>query len=308
MSFFAQSNTKTDLEVLQAKIPKIFISTNALIKMELFTENCTDEIGWLGTAYKKDNNYYIEDVMLFEQDVSTTTTEITPEGLLTFGEQLLEEKNGIEIWNNIKVWGHSHIKMSVTPSTQDDNQMEVFGDNNSDWFIRIITNQKGDIKIDLYDYEIGIIYTNIKWFKLLSDEEKEIENQIIQLYQKLNKIQDEKIEEYKEYVLQEIKDKVSKKTYVYNNTNNKWDDWRTQHVPVVRRTTNLITITDVYEFFTPEQLYEISLCKTDDELKELLRVYYYNNLFTPNEIKIIKQAAEDFDETALYSYYNHLNY
>jgi len=45
--------------------------------------------------------------------------------------------------------------MGVSPSGQDNDQMDYFKDNNP-WFIRLITNKKREYYIDIYDYENGI--------------------------------------------------------------------------------------------------------------------------------------------------------
>ena len=67
-----------------------------------------DEVGWLGTVYynSEHNYYFVSDVFLFDQEVHGTTTEITPEGLADFATELLQREDGMEIWNNMKLWGH----------------------------------------------------------------------------------------------------------------------------------------------------------------------------------------------------------
>ena len=110
--------------------PKIFINVNAMNKMKEYIRQSSLEIGWLGTCEKLDNSsYYIGDVFLFKQEVHATTTEITTEGLSEFAMELLSTNDGIEIWNNMKVWGHSHVNMGTSPSSQDDKQIEVFAEN-----------------------------------------------------------------------------------------------------------------------------------------------------------------------------------
>src|SRR5690606_11009605 len=108
-------------------------------KMFIYVDECNDEIGWLGTAKIMEGNehniVFIDDVFLFDQEVHATTTEITPEGLTEFANELIEMGDkGIEIWNNIKVWGHSHVNLGVSPSGQDDKQMKTFRDGGHDWF------------------------------------------------------------------------------------------------------------------------------------------------------------------------------
>lgn len=167
-------------EVKMINNPQVFISTKAYGKMSNIVRLSDKEIGWLGTATREGGFIYIDDVFLFEQEVNSVTCEITEEGLAKFAEELLKKEDGIEIWNKIKVWGHSHVDMSTGPSGQDDRQMEVFTDHN-DWFIRIIANKKGELKIDLYDYTIGVSIHDINWEILIPeivDTEEQIEKEI----------------------------------------------------------------------------------------------------------------------------------
>ena len=147
-----------NVKLIKGYMPELYIYNDAMNKMEEYIRQSDLEIGWLGCATKEDGNYYIEDVFLFKQEVHSTTTEITTEGLNEFAMDLLYEENGVEIWNNMKVWGHSHVNMPTSPSGQDDKQIEVFAENAEDFFIRIIANKSGDFRIDLYDFTTGVIY------------------------------------------------------------------------------------------------------------------------------------------------------
>lgn len=216
---FKKATGKTEVDVLQTKAPKVYINRDALTKMEIYVDSCSDEIGWLGTAYKDKDKYYIEDVMLFEQDVHGTTTEITPEGLEEFGSKLLEEEDGVEKWNKIRVWGHSHVNMGVTSSGQDDDQMETFSCNGLDWFIRIIANKRGEMEIDVYNFETGVIYKNVKYYGLLDVDEYKITKEIEKLEKELEKLQKDKRKMHKDAIDKEIKEKVRKISYGKTNKN-----------------------------------------------------------------------------------------
>lgn len=215
---FKQRTVAESVKSLEIAMPKIIISKEAMTKMMLFIEGCTEEIGWLGTATKYKNNYYIEDVTLFEQEVHGTTTEITPDGLAKFGEEILQLEDGVDIWNNLKVWGHSHVRMAVSPSAQDNKQMETFAEGGHDWFIRIIGNKDGDLKIDIYNYELGIIYNDLRYKVVSTKEEMDIEEEILKLKERLETLQIAYLNERKTAVDQEIKEKVKKKTYVTTTT------------------------------------------------------------------------------------------
>lgn len=163
----------------------VYILPDARAKMEMYCELCEKEIGWLGFVKKfPGTGYLITDVVLLKQEVHATTTEIDPAALLDFWAETPVEQQG-----DIKLWGHSHVNMSPSPSGQDDSQMDYFKDGN-DWFIRLITNKKGDMNITIYDYANGI----------------EIHDDALYTY-------NPKRAELRESIQAEIKEKVKEKTY-----------------------------------------------------------------------------------------------
>jgi len=130
---------------------ELYVLPEARQKMELYCDLSDGEIGWLAYVEKFDNvGFLITDCILLKQQVHSATTEIDPEALLEFWNNTPVEKQC-----QIKMWGHSHVNMSPTPSGQDDSQMEYFKDGNP-WFIRLITNKKREYHIDIYDYEHGL--------------------------------------------------------------------------------------------------------------------------------------------------------
>lgn len=164
--------------------PIVFVSPQAIAEMQKYVDICEDEIGWLGFVRKhetKEFDYYvIESTLLFGQEVHGATTEISPESLGEIANDIIQEdqENGVDKVNRLRMWGHSHVNMEVSPSGQDNSQMEKFKENNVPYFIRIITNKKGKMRLDLFDYENGIIYNDMPWniYCGLSDERnKEIE-------------------------------------------------------------------------------------------------------------------------------------
>ena len=163
----------------------VYILPDARAKMEMYCELCEKEIGWLGFVKKfPGTGYLITDVVLLKQEVHATTTEIDPQALLEFWGATPVEQQA-----DIKLWGHSHVNMSPTPSGQDDSQMDYFKDGN-DWFIRLITNKKGDMNITIYDYANGI----------------EIHDDVLYTY-------NPKRAELRTAIEAEIKEKVKEKTY-----------------------------------------------------------------------------------------------
>ena len=204
--------------------PIVLININALNKMKEYIRQSNKEIGWLGTVVKENGMYNILDVYLFKQEVHETTTEITTDGLNEFAMEILSQEDGMEIWNNMKMWAHSHVNMSTSPSVQDDNQMDLFTQNANDFFIRIIANKKDEFRIDIWDYEKGVIYEKLNYIIDYGKDAELIQELQMKIF-KLQSIIDDKTNVKKEMideVAKEIKEKVKEKTFktypTYNNS------------------------------------------------------------------------------------------
>lgn len=208
------------VRILDRGIPGIYISLQAYNKMSEFIKQSDKEIGWLGKVTKSNKAYSIEDVYLFEQEVHATTTEITTEGLNNFAMELMSTPDGMEVWNDIKLWGHSHVNMGTTPSGQDETQMKLFEEGDNDFFIRLIANKKGELRIDLFSYEEGIVYEELPYQVYMSErkatavdklreEIKKMEEQI----EIITKLSQPEIDA----ITSEIKSKVKNKVTVINN-------------------------------------------------------------------------------------------
>lgn len=292
---FKQSSKATTVQVLDSFIPTIIISKDALAKMQLYCDLCDTEIGWLGTAFfDNKSTIYVEDVFLFKQDVHHTTTEITPEGLEEFAAELLQQENGLSLWNNLRLWGHSHVNMSTNPSSQDNEQMETFAEGGHDWFLRIIANKKGDITIDLYNYTQGIVYNNLHWWEEQSQEELDVIAKINELHSYLDTLTANYVDRYKDNIDQEIKNKVSKKFPVigfssYSHNYNSLRNNDTYNSPYLYTSQiddgNIRTAADVNDHFDEKLQEEIYKCETYSQAKAFIQSIYEE--YTADEIWII---------------------
>jgi hypothetical protein len=162
----------------------VIIGLEAYSKMALYIEvPPSNEIGWLGTAEKDGNTFYIREVFLAGQEVTPGTTEITTDGLSDLAEDILTRKDGVDVWNNVRFWGHSHVTGGTSPSYTDEEQMQRFITTDHPWFIRGIFNKHGRAEFTIFLYDVGIVVEDVPWtFDVpLSTKErarivKEIEN------------------------------------------------------------------------------------------------------------------------------------
>lgn len=219
---FTSTTTAPTVKVIKNKMPKVSIAHEALVKMYEYVKQCSDEIGWLGTVVEKDGGYLIEDTFLFEQEVHATTTEIKPEGLQKFAEELLAQPNGMETWNNMRMWGHSHVNMGTTPSGQDDSQMVEFENIGHDFFIRLIANKKGSLRIDFFNYKLGITYLDMPWTVEYTGEMAVFFEQIQQLAERFKAVEQQSSLQHGEAIKEEIKTLVRKKTWNTGASRGSW--------------------------------------------------------------------------------------
>lgn len=309
-----------NVKLIKGYMPELYIENKAMNKMEEYIRQSDLEIGWLGSAIKENGTYIIQDVYLFKQEVHSTTTEITTEGLNEFAMELLEHENGMELWNNMRVWGHSHVDMSTSPSTQDNQQMDVFLENNNDFFIRIIANKKGDYNINIYDYEIGIEYErvpySVKYDNEVEEKVKTISNQINILKNRLEEIINPSKEVINE-IEKEIKAKVTKKTYpnvqVYNSNNygygrysnyyynkpkqkaEKYDDKYQEEI--------VYDVTKIFDELSLEDVFNLMMnIEAGGTSAELLSEYYF-----PNSKSLeLDEMIEEYCEANINQYYDWL--
>lgn len=170
---------------------KLYFLKRAYDKMRLYVELCPDEIGWLGYVDKlKDGQgYLITDVFLVDQEVHGATTELSPDAIVEYYNDL-DEAGREEFLNKCKIWGHSHVNMAPNPSGQDDAQGLELSKDVDDFYIRLITNKKNEYHITFYDKTIKA--------KIITDE--------IVLYNPEGA-------ELRKAIQEEINEKVKKKTF-----------------------------------------------------------------------------------------------
>lgn len=184
---------KASVAVYEKSLPVVYITQEVMSKMQIIIDKVSDEVGWLMEVKRPDDKtFLIDEIYLPIQDVHGATTEINTPGLTQLSMDLLELPDGMERWNRIRAWGHSHVNMAPNPSSQDKTQMDLFIANGCEFFIRIIANKKGVMKLDLFDYVKGVEYKDLSWETLYYKECEDIANQIDKLENKMSEIEAKK--------------------------------------------------------------------------------------------------------------------
>ena len=146
--------------------PYVLLEPLAIAKMNKIIDECADEVGWFGVATRPEPGIiHISDIYLPKQVVNGATCEIDPQGLAELATEILALPDGMDVYNNLNMWGHSHVNMGVSPSGQDEKQfMELVSTAaHNDWFVRVIANKKGEMKIDLLDTTSGLLWEDLEW-------------------------------------------------------------------------------------------------------------------------------------------------
>lgn len=135
---------------VESIVPIIAITPNAKAKLDAYIGICKKEISGLGIVSKQPNwKFLIEDILLFNQEVTSGTTDLDEETLHQFLTEAAEQNLDPSV---LKLWWHSHVDGSVFWSSIDTGTINkaLLGD---DWMLSIVGNKKGEYKcrLDTYD-------------------------------------------------------------------------------------------------------------------------------------------------------------
>lgn len=147
--------TKT-LGTVERKATVIFTKM-AWEKMQLLVKEFDKEVAWHGIAERceEKDTYLISDIIVYPQEVtgSTVTTDQSK-----YEEWLMSHDD--DVFNKIRMQGHSHVNMAVSPSSVDLSLYERLLDQlSSDMFyIFMIWNKRGEKTVKIYDIRENILF------------------------------------------------------------------------------------------------------------------------------------------------------
>lgn len=143
----------------EEKIELVFSET-ARKKMYYLIKECDKEIAWHGLVERSGNGFYVEDIIMFPQNVTGATVTTDDD---KYPAWINTQPN--EVFNKINFHGHSHVDMGVTPSgvdkTYQENiirqKMTGFAEEKG-FYIFGIFNKKGDYWLNIYDIDNNKLY------------------------------------------------------------------------------------------------------------------------------------------------------
>lgn len=135
----------------------LYFTELAWLKQSALVREFNDEVAWHGIAKrgKKPDTYIIEDILVYPQEVTGSTVTTDQE---EYQSWLMNMED--EVFNNIRMQGHSHVNMGVTPSSVDtslyDRVLDQLDDNM--FYIFLIWNKRNDKTIKIYDLRENVLF------------------------------------------------------------------------------------------------------------------------------------------------------
>ncbi len=136
----------------------VHFTTLAWRKMTALLRGFDKEVAWHGVARRgaKEDEYIVEDIVAYPQTVSGASVEMDTEKYAMWLADNAED----ERFSHLRMQGHSHVHMGVTPSSVDLNHQEeilhMLGE--GDFYIFMIWNKRLESNVKIYDLEKNVLF------------------------------------------------------------------------------------------------------------------------------------------------------
>ena len=201
----------------------VFFTKLAWSKMQALIKDTDKEIAWHGLAYRGEDGkdeYFITDILVYPQEVSAATVNTDQE---KYQMWLMSQED--DVFNNIRMQGHSHVNMAVTPSSVDNSLYERILEQLDDsmFYIFLIYNKRGDKTFKIYDLAKNVLFeTSDVSVKILDDVSNLVQINIEGLSEEENAELSKHLVEYRmkkqmDEFVKNAKSMVTNKTYQYGN-------------------------------------------------------------------------------------------
>lgn len=136
-----------DERVVQFPDVQVIINREAYEKLKSFVLSVNTEITGLGIVKRKGDIFYIPEIFLLEQIVSSASAELDPVAIAKLMNRLIKEQRDP---SKLKFWWHSHASMNPFWSVTDHNTCERF--ENKEFSISLVINKRLEYlcRLDLY--------------------------------------------------------------------------------------------------------------------------------------------------------------
>ena len=149
------------------EMPMLMFSAEAYTKMRTLVEGINTEVAWHGTVFRDGLHFMVTDIIVYPQLVTGTTVESDDAEYSKFLDTLPDET-----YNAIRLQGHSHVNMGVTPSSTDWSYYEELVAHVPDFYVTMITNKANAVWAEIYDITNNIVYetADIKLINATADD------------------------------------------------------------------------------------------------------------------------------------------
>jgi len=136
---------------------KVWLTPEAYKKIVALVTEFSDEIGWHGTVRRDNTEFIIENILVYPQEVTGSTVN-TDQKLYTDWLYGLDDGT----FNKIRMQGHSHCNMSVSPSGVDDRHRQSILEQLEEdmYYIFMVWNKSLSVHTLVYDMAKNILYEN----------------------------------------------------------------------------------------------------------------------------------------------------
>lgn len=140
----------------------VFFTEMAWMKMQTLIREFDKEVAWHGVAFRGEDDtkdeYYITDILVYPQEVTGATVNTDQEKY-----EMWLMMHDDDVFNNIRMQGHSHVNMGTSPSGVDTTHQEkILAQLEDDMFyIFMIWNKRGEKNIKIYDLAKNILFDGI---------------------------------------------------------------------------------------------------------------------------------------------------
>jgi len=137
---------------------KLYFAEVAYLKMLTLVREFDKEVAWHGIAHRKDDEadaYVISDILVYPQEVTGSTVNTDQE---EYQMWLMNQED--DVFNNIRMQGHSHVNMGTSPSTVDTSLYERILEQLDDdmFYIFLIWNKRNEKTIKIYDLAENVLF------------------------------------------------------------------------------------------------------------------------------------------------------
>ena len=134
----------------------VWFTPDAWTKMVALIHDYDSEVGWHGIASRTESgDYIISDILVYPQEVSGATVNTDQEEY-----EMWMMKQEDDVYNNIRMHGHSHVRMSPGPSGVDDTHREKIVEQleGDMFYIFMIWNKEFKYTAKIYDMKRNVLF------------------------------------------------------------------------------------------------------------------------------------------------------